>query len=117
MRTFSLGAGLSTADRFLFLLNSATGDVAIHRLLGDGSVGPQVYTANWTGGWTTASFYSVSGRTFLFLLKRADGVVHIHSMETGRAARLATASRITIGGRLDNRRALHGQWTPVSVPP
>ena len=36
---------------------------------------------DWTSDWNTVEFYIVGGQTFLFLLKKTDGTVHIHEMD------------------------------------
>jgi len=35
---------------------------------------------DWSAGWTTSEFYEANGNTYLFLLKAANGIVHVHDM-------------------------------------
>lgn len=65
---------------FLFLLKSGTGDVHIHAMNRDGSVGARVATYDWSSGWTSAEMFQTRRGQFLFLLKQSNGVVHIHKM-------------------------------------
>ncbi len=57
-----------------------------------GHIGPDVCADAWTAGWTTAEFYEIAGTTYLFLLKRDDGTVHIQRMnpDGGVGERVAT---------------------------
>lgn len=66
---------------FLFLLKSATGDVHIHSMNRDGSVGERVASCDWSSGWTSAEMFQTKQGQFLFLLKQSTGDVHIHKME------------------------------------
>ena len=36
---------------------------------------------NWSDGWSNVHFYSISGETYLFMLKTRSGVVHGHRMD------------------------------------
>jgi hypothetical protein len=54
----------------------------------NGTVGSRVENHKWTEGWTTANFYTIGSKTYLFLLKErgagADGNnVHIHQIRNG----------------------------------
>jgi uncharacterized protein YhbP (UPF0306 family) len=60
------GHGLSTGDR--------KGIKYIYA----GALGSRVATYDWKSGWTTAFFYEVAGKPFMFFLKAKDGTVHIH---------------------------------------
>ena len=55
---------------------------------------------DWSGGWTTAEFYTVGASTFLFLLKEATGEVHVNEVDADG----------TIGAEVD-RRDWSGGWT------
>ncbi|MEM9204399.1 MAG: hypothetical protein AAGC53_22380 [Actinomycetota bacterium] len=124
-----VGAGWTTTEpytvggqTFLFLLSEWTGAVQIRPIAGPGatdsagaavSIGTvldPVFTNRWSSGWTTAEFFSVGGRTFLFLLKESNGVVHLHEMNgDGTAGDLirthdwssgwTTAEFFSVGGR------------------
>jgi len=64
-------------------MKAGDGNVNIHKMNSDGSVGTLVYDndASWSAGWTSATFYQQSGVTYLLLLKEGNGDVHIHSMQ------------------------------------
>jgi len=47
-----------------------------------GAIGQQLKTYGWTGGWSSAEFYRVGGNTYLFLLKKDNGAVHIQRMNS-----------------------------------
>jgi hypothetical protein len=99
VRTFRAGG-----NSFLFLLNTPSGDVRIHALLADGSVGGEIGYADWPSGWTTATFYEVGGRTFLLLLRQDTGLVHIHPVRDDGL----------IGDRLESHDFSAG-WTTAEV--
>lgn len=106
VRTFTVD-NAGSADPYLFALNSNTGDALIHRLGDDGTIGPEVWSNHgdpWTTGWTTASFYTIYGTTYLFLLKQGNGRVHIHRMNDDG----------TIGPRVWNRDWSSG-WTTAEA--
>lgn len=65
---------------FLFLLKAQSGEVHIHKMSADGSVGERVATYSWTSGWTTVETFQTRQGLFLFLLKESTGEVHIHSI-------------------------------------
>ncbi len=89
------------ADRtFLFLLKESTGEVHIHRMNPDGTIGPEIERRHWSGGWTTVEFFDVGDVTYLFLLKESTGEVHIHRMNPDG----------TIGPEIE-RRHWSGGWT------
>ena len=48
--------------------------------LPSGSVGQHIASYDWSSGWTSAEFYVAGGNTYLFLLKKEGGIVHIHRM-------------------------------------
>ncbi len=55
---------------------------------------------DWSSGWSTVEFYEIGGNTYLFLLKKSDGSVHVHRMNTNG----------TVGSRVDTRDWSSG-WT------
>jgi len=55
---------------------------------------------DWYSGWSTVEFYKINGVTYLFLLKKSDGSVHVHRMN----------SNGTVGSRVDTRDWSSG-WT------
>jgi hypothetical protein len=71
----------SSRGMFLLLVKSATGEVYIHAMKKDGSVGERVTSYGWSAGWTTAEMFQTRQGLFLFLLKSGTGEVHIHRME------------------------------------
>ncbi|MCA9951400.1 MAG: hypothetical protein KDE48_17240 [Anaerolineales bacterium] len=76
----------SGGDTYLFLLKkSGFGqdgkNVHIHKMKSDGSVDAIVAAYKWSEDWTTAEFYKVNGSTYLFLLKKSNGTVHVHRMD------------------------------------
>ena len=56
-------------DNYLLLLKAGTGDVHLHRMNSNGTVGPRVYDGKWSSGWTTAEFFSAGGNSYLFLVR------------------------------------------------
>ncbi len=46
------------------------------------TVGQEIDRHDWSKGWTTAEFYTIGGVTYLLLLKKGKGMVHIHRMNT-----------------------------------
>lgn len=68
---------------FYFLLREKDGVVHIHRMNTNGTVGSRIDTRDWTKGWTQAKPFSVGENSFLFLLKKATGQVHIHKIIHG----------------------------------
>ncbi|MBN1929063.1 MAG: hypothetical protein JW764_05935 [Chlorobiaceae bacterium] len=88
----------SSRGAFLFLLKSATGDVHIHSMNRDGSVGARVVSYDWSGGWTTADMFQTGKGQFLFLLKQSSGEVHIHKMEQSGAVGQRVATYDWSGG-------------------
>ncbi len=80
---------------FLFALRAAGYDdknknVCVYRIQDDGTLQkPPVFRDKWTEGWTTAKFYAVGGKTYLFILKAQgyDGSgnhnVHIYEIPGG----------------------------------
>ncbi len=44
-------------------------------------VGTQIARYDWSNDWTTAEFFSVDSKSYLFLLKKNNGIVHIHKMD------------------------------------
>ncbi len=75
---------------YLFLLkeegySSSDKNVHIHKINSNGKVGDKIANYRWTEGWTNTEFYTIGGKTFLFLLKEkgfssASKNVHIHKM-------------------------------------
>ena len=57
----------------------------------------------WTTGWSTVSFYRINGTTFLFLLKRKNGTVHIHKIKK-------SEKKGSVGSRIESRNWSSG-WT------
>jgi len=86
---------------YLFLLKEK-GDVHIHQMNSDGTVGARVDTRDWSTGWTQAQPFSVDNQLFLFLLKESDRCVHIHKIE----------SNGTVGDSVDTRAWSSG-WSTV----
>lgn len=80
IRPFVVTNGAGVARMFLFAMNNE-GWARIYKLDEDG-VGSIVVTYDWRSGWTSAAFYTIGGTTYLFLLKKGDGAVHIHRMQT-----------------------------------
>ena len=69
-------------------------NVYIHEMNDDGRVGIKREYHRWTEGWSTASFYSIGGTTYIFLLKKTGidpqgNNVTIHEMKTGGAHAVA----------------------------
>jgi hypothetical protein len=56
-------------------------NVAIHEM-GSGAPGRTVETRRWSPGWTTAEFYTISGKTYLFLLKENQLDPHGNNVTT-----------------------------------
>ena len=92
------------ATTFLFLLKSGTGDVHIHRMNSNGSVGQKVFDKKWSSGWTTATIFKRGTQQFLFLLKKGTGDVHIHKIN----------SNGTVGTRIYDKKWTSG-WTNAEV--
>ena len=65
-----------------------------------GDVGREVKSYDWSSGWSTVEFYEAGGNTYLFLLKKEDGDVNIHQMN----------SDGTVGDSVDTRAWSSG-WT------
>jgi hypothetical protein len=79
-------------------------NVHVHRVERGGTVGERTASYRWDEGWTTASFFTVDGQAYLFLLKERgygddDNNVHIHRVERDGTivARRWFASRWTEG--------------------
>jgi len=45
-------------------------------------IGSEVQRYDWSSGWTTAEFCRIGGKTYLILLKKSNGTVHVHRMRT-----------------------------------
>ena len=98
-RFFTIGS-----QTYLFLLKEkgVAGDgknVHIHEMNSDGTVGRKIGTHKWTERWTTAEFFTMGSKTYLFILKAkgtaSDGKnVHIYEMN----------SDGTLGRNVDNRK-------------
>ena len=60
-------------------------NVHVHKIDSNGTVGERVDQRAWHKGWTTAEFYTIGAKTYLFLLKEKgygsdDKNVHIHTI-------------------------------------
>jgi hypothetical protein len=55
-------------------------NVHTNRLSSQGLVEAEIDRFNWTDGWSTAKFFKVKTKKFLFLLKKSNGTVHIHEI-------------------------------------
>ena len=64
----------------MFLLKESTGEVHIHEMKNDGTVGREIKRLNWPSGWTSAEFYGVGNYIHLFLLNESTGKVKIYKM-------------------------------------
>lgn len=103
-----------SGNTFLFLLKqsgygSDGKNVHIQRVNSDGTIGSRAASYKWTSGWTTAFCYTVSGTTYLFLLKKLgygsdENNVHIHRMNANG----------TVGARVANYRWTKG-WTSAKT--
>jgi len=90
------------------LLKEGNGDVHIHEVNNNGSIGTKVYdnNASWSSGWTSVTFYQILGKTYLMLLKNGDGDCHIHRMN----------SNGTVGFKIyDNHASWSSGWTTVQA--
>jgi hypothetical protein len=72
--------------QYLFLLKERTGDVHIHNINNDGSVGTRIIKYNWTKGWSNCHFYTIKNNTYLLLMKAGsgsgftNGLVRVHKI-------------------------------------
>jgi hypothetical protein len=95
---------------YLFLLketgsSGSSKNVHIHKMNNDGMVGTRIEDHKWTGGWTSAKFYTINNQTYLFLLKKkglsgSNKNVHIHKMNNDG----------TVGTRIEDHKWTEG-WT------
>ena len=101
-------------NHYVFLLKRSTGDVHIHRLNADGSLGIKVADYNWSTDWTTAEFYTINSRTFLLLHKRETGQLHIHEMNPNGTVGQDHGRHSSIAGLADKTTVqpyrVGGQW-------
>jgi hypothetical protein len=74
------------SKQYLFLLKQSNGTVHIHKIKSNGSIGKNIAKYDWTKGWSNINFYTVKGKTFLFLMKAGsgsgytNGLVHINKV-------------------------------------
>lgn len=100
----------ANSQMYLFLLkktglSGSDKNVHIHKMNNNGTVGTRIEDHKWTGGWTSAEFYTINNQTYLFLLKEqglsgSNKNVHIHKMNNNG----------TVGPKLEDHKWTGG-WT------
>jgi len=89
---------------FLFLLKSKTGDVHVHQLNSNGTVGTKVFDKKWTSGWTSAAVFKMNTQAFLFLLKEKTGEVKVFKINASG----------TVGAKVFDKKWSTG-WTNAKI--
>jgi hypothetical protein len=97
----------------LFRLKEVDGDVHIHRMNSDGSVGDVVYEneARWTSGWTSAKFFQNDGSLYLILLKQSNGDVHVHRVSRSVSTAGSEAISFSDPAVYDSNESWSSGWT------
>ncbi len=55
-------------------------NVHMHRMNSNGAVGARIADYKWSEGWTKAEPFTVGAQNYLFLLKKGNGIVHVHKL-------------------------------------
>ena len=67
---------------YVLLANNDWDYIHIHEIQTHKSISEEVQRYDWTDGWSTAEFFNIRSKTFLFLLKESTWDVHIHEMNS-----------------------------------